>query len=115
MNTTPTAAVHGVTLEEKYSGKKPNLPHLKVFGCIAYVHISNELCKKLDSKAKKCMFVGYSNEQKGYKCYNPSTCELRVSRDVVFYELVGWYSDVKDNIGVDVKETMDASCGKQES
>ena len=59
MNKTPTVVVHGVTLEEKYSGKKPDLPHLKVFGCIAYVHIPNELCPKLDPKAKRCIFVGY--------------------------------------------------------
>ncbi|MCO5612433.1 hypothetical protein L7F22_066700 [Adiantum nelumboides] len=113
MNKTPTAVVHGVTPEEKYSGKKPNLSHFKVFGCIAYVHIPNELCIKLDPKAEKCIFVGYSNEQKWYWCYNPSTCKLRVSRDVVFDEMAGWYSDVKDYIGADVKEPMDASSGKQ--
>ncbi|MCO5555991.1 hypothetical protein L7F22_045329 [Adiantum nelumboides] len=109
MNRTPTVVVHGVTLpEEKYSGKKPDLSHLKVFGCIAYVHIPDELCTKLDPKPEKCIFVGYSNEQKGYRCYNPSTRELRVSRDVVFDEMVGWYSDVKENIGADVKEHVDA-------
>ena len=53
MNRTPTtAAVHNVTPEEKYSGKKPDLSHLKVFGCIAYVHILDELCSKLDPKAE---------------------------------------------------------------
>ena len=57
MNRTPTAAVHNVTPEEKYSGKKPDLSHLKVFGCIAYVHIPDELRTKLDPKAEKCIFV----------------------------------------------------------
>ena len=115
MNRTPTAAVHGVTLEEKYSDKKPDLSHLKVFGCTAYVHIPNELRTKLDPKAEKCIFVGYSIEQKGYRCYNSNTCELCVSRDVIFNEMAGWYSDVKDHIGADVKELVDASSGKQES
>ena len=55
MNRTPTAVVHGFTLEEKYSGKKPNLSHVKVFGCIAYVHIPNELRTKLDPKAEKSL------------------------------------------------------------
>ena len=72
MNKTPTAAaVHGVTPEEKYSGKKPNLSHMKVFGCIAYVHVLDALCTKLDPKAKKCVFIGHSLEQKGHKCCNP--------------------------------------------
>ena len=115
MKRTPNVAMHRVTLEEKYSGKKPDLSHLKVFGCIAYVHIPDELRTKLDPKAEKCIFVGYSLEQKGYRCYNPSTCELRVSRDVVFDEMASWYSDEKMSIGADVKETVDASIGKQES
>ncbi len=44
-----------MTPEEKYNG----LSHLKVFGCIAYVHVPGELRTKLDPKAKKCVFIGY--------------------------------------------------------
>ena len=32
MNMTPTTAIHGMTPEEKFIGKKPDLSHLKVFG-----------------------------------------------------------------------------------
>ncbi|MCO5602687.1 hypothetical protein L7F22_056823 [Adiantum nelumboides] len=60
MNRIPTAAVHNVTPEEKFSGKKPDLGHLKVFGCIAYVHVPDELRTKLDPKAEKCIFIGFS-------------------------------------------------------
>jgi len=35
MNRTPTAAIHGMTLEEKFTSKKPDISHLKVFGYIA--------------------------------------------------------------------------------
>ena len=87
MNMKPTVAIHGMTPEEKFIGKKPDLSHLKVFGCLAYVHILDELRSKLDPKAEKCVFIGYSLEQKGYRCYNPLTREIRVSRDVVFDEL----------------------------
>jgi hypothetical protein len=80
------------------------LSHLKVFGCIAYVHVPDELQTKLDSKVEKCVFIGYSLEQKGYICYNPVTHEMRVSKDVVFDEMSNWYADVKDSIGVDAHE-----------
>jgi hypothetical protein len=88
MNQTPTALIHGMTPKEKFIGKKPNVSHLKVFGCITYVHVHDEKRLKLDLKADKCIFIGYSLEQKGYRCFNPSTRKLQVNRDVVFDEMV---------------------------
>jgi hypothetical protein len=64
MNRTPTAAVHGMTPKEKFTGKKPDVSHFIVFGCIAYVYVFDEKRSKLDPKAKKCIFIGYSLEQK---------------------------------------------------
>ena len=64
-------ANRGVSPHELYFGKKSNLTHLRVFGSIAYVHVPKEKRRKLDAKAEKCILVNYSDEQKGYKCYNP--------------------------------------------
>jgi len=41
MNQTPTTTVHGMTFEEKFTCKKLDVSHLRVFGCIAYVHVPN--------------------------------------------------------------------------
>jgi hypothetical protein len=73
MNRTPIATVHGMTPEEKFTCKKPDVSHLKVFSCIEYVHVPDEKRSKLDPKAEKCIFIGYSLEQKEYKCFNLST------------------------------------------
>ena len=73
MNKTSTTAIHDVTPEESFTNKKPDLSHLKVFGCIAYVHVPDALCTKLDTKIEKQIFIGYSLEKKGYKCYNRVT------------------------------------------
>jgi hypothetical protein len=62
-----------MTHEEKFIGKKPDVSHLRMFGCIAYVHVFEEKRSKLNPKAKKCIFIKYSLEQKGYRCFNPST------------------------------------------
>ena len=59
-----------VLAHELYFGWKKNLRNLKIFGSIAYVHVPNEKQIKLDPKLEKCIFVGYSHDQKGYKCYN---------------------------------------------
>ncbi|MCO5589071.1 hypothetical protein L7F22_043036 [Adiantum nelumboides] len=106
MNMTPTVVVHDMTPEEKFIGKKPDVLHFKVFGCTAYVHVPNELRMKLDPKANKCVFIGYSDEQKGYKCYSPVTHQVRVSRDVVFDEMSNLYVDVKDDIWANVNKSV---------
>ncbi len=62
---------------------------------IAYVHVPDEKRSKLNPKAEKCIFIGYSSEQKGYRCFSPSTRKLQVSRDVVFDEMASWYSPLK--------------------
>ena len=112
MNRTPTAAVHDVTPEEKFTGHKPDLSHLKLFGCIAYVHILDELRSKLDPKAEKCIFIGYSLEQKVYKCYNPVTHQVRVSKDVVFDEMKSWYANASSELGAEMKdEIVEESAG----
>jgi hypothetical protein len=49
-----------MTPEEKFTGKKPDVFHLIVFSCIAYVHVPDEKRSKLDPKADKCIFIGYS-------------------------------------------------------
>jgi len=64
MNRTSTAIIHGMTLEEKFTSKKPDVSHLRMFGCIAYVHVPDEKRSKLDPKAEKYIFIGYSLEQK---------------------------------------------------
>ncbi|KAJ9700985.1 hypothetical protein PVL29_006355 [Vitis rotundifolia] len=58
----------------------------KVFRCIAFVHVHDQHRDKLDPQATKCVFLGYSSTQKGYKCYNPSVRKFYISADVTFIE-----------------------------
>jgi hypothetical protein len=88
MNRTPTSTVHGMTPKKKFTGKKLNVSNLRVFGSIAYMHVPDEKRSKLNSKIKKCIFIRYSLEQKGYRCFNPSTWKLQMSKNVVFDEMV---------------------------
>lgn len=55
-----------------------------MFGSTVYVHVPKERRKKLDAKAWKGIFVGYSNN--GYKVWNPETKQESVARDVDFVE-----------------------------
>ena len=64
----------------------------RVFGSTVFVHIHNQHRGKLDPRAIKCVFVGYSSTQKGYKCYNPSSKKLYISADVTFAENAPFFS-----------------------
>ena len=86
VNRSPTRANSGIPPESKYSGTKSDLHHLKIFGCIAHVHVPKEDRNKLDSKTQRCLFVGYDSETKAYRLYDPRRRRVILSRDVVFDE-----------------------------
>ena len=71
MNRCPTKSVKNKVPQEAWTGMNHSVSHLKVFGCVAYAHIPDELRRKLDKKGQKCIFVGYSEDTKAYKLYDP--------------------------------------------
>jgi hypothetical protein len=73
---------------ELWTGKKPTIAHLRVFGCPCFVHIPAKLGKrdKLDRRSRKMIFIGYSKEHKAYRCIDPLTQQIIHSRDVTFDE-----------------------------
>ena len=85
-NRSPTKSISDSTPYESWSGRKATANHLKVFGCVAYAHISKEERRKLDPKAKKCILLGYGTTVKGYRLYCPQEGRVFYSRDVIFDE-----------------------------
>jgi Reverse transcriptase (RNA-dependent DNA polymerase) len=72
-----------------------NLPP-KIFGCVAFVNIQKHQRSKLEPCAERCIFVGYGQHQKGYKCLNPTSKKLFVTMDVTFIETESFFR--KDTI-----------------
>lgn len=66
---------------------RPNLKHMRVFGCATYAHIRQD---KLQPRAKKCIFLGFPHGVKAYKlwCLEPGEARCIISRDVTFNEEV---------------------------
>lgn len=86
LNRCPTKAIPDKTPEEAWSGKKPNLKYLRVFGCDALVHVPKQKRDKWDPKARKLLFMGYEEYKGTYRLINPKTHKITTSRNVVFYE-----------------------------
>ncbi|MCO5610539.1 hypothetical protein L7F22_064778 [Adiantum nelumboides] len=67
LNRCPTRALKTITPYESWYDRKPSVSYLRGFGCLAYAHIPQQLRGKLDDKAVKCIFVGYSSRGKVYR------------------------------------------------
>ena len=83
INRSPNSTLNFRLPEEVWSGSKPDIGHLRTFGCSAYVHITEE---KTGPRALKGVFVGYPMGTKGYRVWIPQEGRCRTSRNVVFNE-----------------------------
>ena len=87
-NRCPTAPLPGTTPYTGWYKKKPDVSNLRVFGCLAYVHIKKNKRRGLQPRTMKCIFVGYPSGTKAWKCWNPVIKKLIISSHVVFDERV---------------------------
>lgn len=69
-----------------WTGRKPSVKHLKVYGCIAYIYIDKNKRDKLDLNARKGIFVGYRRSTKQYRIFDPKTGTIIESSHVIFVE-----------------------------
>lgn len=90
-NQLPTSAIKEETPYQRWYEKKPNLSHMKVFGCVAYAHIPDTERKKLDKKVVKVRFLGYATNAKGYRLWDEEKWRVLRRRDAVFNDTdFGW-------------------------
>jgi uncharacterized protein (DUF1330 family) len=87
-----------MTPEEAFSGKKPNVENLRIFGCPVYSHIPKDKRNKLEPSGKKGIFMGYSDSSKAYRIYIPEQHKIEVSRDVTFNEKMAFKKSIEENI-----------------
>lgn len=87
-NHTPIASCNFLSPFELWFGKKPNYDHLKVFGCLAYVHVGEERRPgKFDDTAKRGVFLGYQDNHHNYQVWLIKEKRVVYSHDVVFSTL----------------------------
>jgi transposase InsO family protein len=52
-NRSPHRAMGSMTPQEAFSGKKPEVGHFRIFGCLTYSHVPSEKRTKLEPTAKR--------------------------------------------------------------
>ena len=74
------------TPKEVFTGKKPVVDHMRIFGTPVYIHVPKEKRAKPETSRKKGIFVGYNESSKSYCIYVPRQRYIEVSKDVIFHE-----------------------------
>ena len=74
------------TPEEMFTRKKPEVSHLKIFGCLVFIHIPKEKRNKLEPSRKKGIFVGYCEVSKAFRIYILGHRHIKINRDVTIDE-----------------------------
>ncbi|RDY10991.1 hypothetical protein CR513_04408, partial [Mucuna pruriens] len=86
INLGPTVVLNTKVPNKIWIGKYVKNDHLRVFGCKAFVHVSKDERSKLDMKTRQCIFIGYGQDEYGYKLYDSVEKKLVRSCDVQFME-----------------------------
>src|SRR6266540_881781 len=87
-NRLPTSSLKGMTPYEAWFKQKPDVSHLRVWGCLAYVFIQKDKRRSLQPHMEKCVFMGYPSGYKGWKFYNPTTQKYLISERAEFDERI---------------------------
>ena len=77
-------ALDGITLEEAWSGNKPNVSDLRIVRAKAFMHVPKTQRSKLGVCSLICNFIGFTLQCKAYKLIHRPSCQFHESRDVVF-------------------------------
>ena len=84
INRTPSSILRFKSPYEILYGCAPSYDHLRAFGCLCYAFDLKSRLDKFASRSRKCIFVGYPLDKKGWRLYDLSTGDFFVSRDVKF-------------------------------
>jgi hypothetical protein len=107
INRLPTRVLDNDTPFDRLYKKSPDYSFLRTFGCAVWPNLRPYNSRKLEFRSNRCVFLGYSNLHKGFKCLDPSSGRVYISRDVVFDETVFPFSVLQQNAGARLRKEVE--------
>jgi hypothetical protein len=87
INRLPSSAIDSKTPFKLWNGETPSLGMLRTWGCEALVHLQKDQQKKpFRPHARKCVFIGYPTDYKGWRFIDLLTGKEIISDSAIFYE-----------------------------
>lgn len=96
INKLPTPVLAHNTPHDLLYNSPPTFLDLKVFGCLAFASTLTHNRQKLDSRARKYVFLGLRPGTKGYVLFDLQSRSVFVSRNAIFYESTFPYLSTTD-------------------
>jgi hypothetical protein len=106
INRIPSKVIANSTPLERLFQIHPEYTSLRIFGCACWPNLRPYNRHKLQFRSKECVFLGYSNLHKGFKCLDISTGRIYISRDVVFYENIFPFTKLHPNAGARLRSEI---------
>ena len=106
INRTPSKVINLETPLEKLFHETPNYHALRTFGCACWPNLRPFNARKLEFRSKQCVFLGYSNLHKGFKCLDITARRVYISRDVVFDETVFPFAKLNPKAGASIRSEV---------
>ena len=98
INRSPSVPLDGDIPQRVWIYKDLSYWRLRVFGCLAYVHVSKDQRGILYPKSRPCIFLGYGDDEFGYPLWHLAKKKVIRSRNIIFMEektIVGWETENK--------------------
>ena len=86
INRIPSPTTHKKSPFKLLYDKLLDYSFLQLFGCVCFVFLPSYEGNKLEPRSRLCCFLGYGISQKGFRCYDPISRCLRISRHVKFWK-----------------------------
>lgn len=99
INRTPSRLLSYDTPLFRLFNQQPDYSSLRVFGCACWPNLRPYNTHKLQFRSKQCTFLGYSPFHKGFKCLDPDSGRVYISRDVTFDESLFPFQFLHSNAG----------------
>lgn len=98
VNRVPSPLLNNKSPFELLFGQVPNYSNFRVYGCQVFPYLRDYAKHKLEPRSLPCIFIGYSSYHKGFRCLDPSTNRIFISRHARFNESFYPFKDTNANL-----------------
>lgn len=86
INQLPTPVLDGKSTFDVLFSRQPTYGNFRTFTCRVFPYLWDYATDKLTPRSIPCVFMGYSSQYKGYRCLDPTTSHIYITRYARFDE-----------------------------